>query len=341
MNIQENVSLAQYSTMRLGGKARYLGKIHAKDELIEALQFAKQKGVPTIMIGQGSNIIWRDEGYKGLVLLNSLSNFEFNELDKDTAEFTLGSGEDWDDVVKKTVDMGYSGIEHLSYIPGTIGATPVQNVGAYGREIKDVLVSVEAYDKVLGKFVVIPNKECAFGYRTSRFKTVDRGRFFITNVALKLSKTNPTPPFYDSLQKYFDEHNISKFSPASVRDAVIAVRTSKLPDPDIVANNGSFFANPIIDESVFAALEIKHPTIVHWRLRGDKVKISAAWLVEQAGFKNYHDTKTGMATWDKQSLVLINEHAKSTKDLLDFKQKIVEAVHAKFGITPEQEPELI
>ncbi len=339
MNIQKNVSLAQYSTMRLGGTARFLCDITNKDELQKALVFAKEQDVNTIMIGSGSNIIWRGD-YDGLVVVNRLRHFRKKVVGKNTAQFTIGAGEEWDDVVKRTVDVGYSGIEFLSLIPGTAGATPVQNVGAYGCEIKDTLVSVGVYDTKAQKFVTIQASDCQFGYRTSRFKTTDKGRFFITSITLRLTKTHPSPPFYASLQAYFDAHSITTFTPAVVREAVIAVRTKKLPDPDVVANNGSFFANPVISKSAFAALEIRHPAIAHWPA-GDRVKISAAWLIEQAGFKNVHDSETGMATWDKQPLVLINEHARSTDDLLTFKAKIVSAVHSKFGITLEQEPELI
>ncbi len=341
MRILENVRLSKYSTMRLGGKARYLASISSKTELVEALDFAKQKELSTIMIGGGSNIIWRDEGYDGLVLVNTLSSFKVRDIDKTNIELFIGAGEDWDEIVKKTVELGYSGIEQLSFIPGTVGATPVQNVGAYGCEIKDVLVSVEAFDSATDKYVVIPKNDCQFGYRTSRFKTSDKNRFFITGITLKLSKTNPKPPFYDSLQKYFEENNIKTYTPKSVREAVIAVRTSKLPDPDVVANNGSFFANPVIDRSKFATLEIKFPGIVCWEQKNNKVKLSAAWLIEQAGFKDYHDKATGMATWDKQPLVLINEHARSTQDVIDFRDKIIQTVRSKFGITLEQEPELI
>lgn len=341
MNVQEQVPLSGYSTMRLGGNAKYLSIVHSKKELEQAVEWGREKSLPMIMIGEGSNIVWRDEGFNGLVLVNKLSNFKARKIDEKTAEFTLGAGEEWDAMVAKTVELGYSGIEQLSLIPGTVGGTPVQNVGAYGREIKEVLVSVEAYDTTVGKFVAIAGKDCGFGYRSSRFKTKDKGRFFITAVKLKLAKTNPAPPFYDSLAQYFKEHGITTYTPQAVRDAVIAVRTKKLPDPDVVANNGSFFANPIVSNSQFAALEIKFPSIVHWRVSGDKVKLSAAWLVEQAGFKHFHDRETGMATWDKQALVLINEHAAKTADLLKFRDRIIETVQAKFDVTLEQEPELI
>lgn len=341
MYILENVPLSGYSTMRLGGAARYLTEILSKQELKDAVAWAEEHKLPMIMIGEGSNIIWGDDGYPGLVMVNKISGFETFQEDEDNLYVTMGSGEEWDSVVERCVATGFSGVEQLSLIPGTAGGTPVQNVGAYGREIKDVLVSVEAYDVQAKKFVNIPTVDCGFGYRTSRFKTTDKGRFFITAITLHLIKQNPQPPFYSSLQTYLDERHITQYTPAAIREAVIAVRTSKLPDPDHIANNGSFFGNPIISANDFAQLQANYPNVKYWQLDDRRVKVSAGWLIEQAGFRGMHDSETGMATWDKQALVLVNEHAKTTADLLKFKQKIVDAVQQKFNLTLEQEPELI
>lgn len=163
----------------------------------------------------------------------------------------------------------------------------------------------------------------------------------ITHIVLKLSKSAPKPPFYEALQKYFDEHQITEYSPANIRRAVIAIRTSKLPDPKIVANNGSFFTNPFVTETHFKELQTKYPDIKGWPTKDGRVKLAAGWLVETAGFKGVHDAETGMATWDKQALVLVNEHARSTADLLAFRQKIVFKVDELFGVPLQQEPELL
>jgi UDP-N-acetylmuramate dehydrogenase len=227
-------------------------------------------------------------------------------------------------------------------IPGSTGATPVQNVGAYGQEIAETLVSVEAFDTQSGSFVNIPASDCGFGYRTSHFKTDQRGRYFITGLTLHLTTAEPVAPFYGSVQAYLDEHQITEPSSADLRAAVIAIRSAKLPDPAKVANNGSFFANPVISSIDFAELADNFGAEVpHWDVGNDQVKIPAAWLLEQAGFKDFHDPETGMATWPTQPLVMVNEHASSTSDLLAFKQKITDAVQAKFGIGLIQEPELL
>jgi UDP-N-acetylmuramate dehydrogenase len=200
---------------------------------------------------------------------------------------------------------------------------------------------VSAYDRQEGDFVSIAPGDCDFGYRTSRFKTADRGRYMITDVVLKLKKASPVPPFYEVLQNYFDEHGITEYTPATVRRAVIAIRSAKLPDPAVVANNGSFFTNPIIDSARFEELKARYPQIKSWPAKDGRVKVAAGWLVEQAGFRGYRDPETGMATSEKQALVLINEHAKSTADLLKFKAKIVSKVEDMFGISLVQEPELL
>jgi UDP-N-acetylmuramate dehydrogenase len=240
------------------------------------------------------------------------------------------------------VQAGLTGIEALSLIPGTAGATPVQNVGAYGQDISQTLVTIEAFDTQAGQLVTIPASDCAFGYRTSRFKTTDRHRFLISSITLHLTRGNPGPPFYRAVQSYFDEHDVKDYSPAVLREAVLAIRNAKLPDPAVVHNTGSFFANPIVDEGLVAQLRDSYPAMPAWET-GDpqKRKIPAAWLLDTAGLKGVKDSQTGMATWPTQPLVLVNEQAKSTADLLAFKQKIVTLVQKKFGITLEQEPELL
>jgi UDP-N-acetylmuramate dehydrogenase len=275
------------------------------------------------------------------VLVNKILTFETFKEDEDNLYVTVGAGEVWDSVVERCVALGYSGIEQLSLIPGLAGATPIQNVGAYGREIADVLVSVEAFDHQQNKLVTIPTADCGFAYRTSRFKTTDKHRFFISSITFHLTKQDPAPPFYATLQEYLTTHGITPYTAQTVRDAVITIRRSKLPDPAVVANNGSFFHNPIIDQAPFTQLVASYPQIVYWQTDDNHYKISGGWLLEQAGFKGMHDPETGMATWDKQSLVFVNEHARSTADLLRFKQKVLDKVQSMFGITLEQEPELI
>jgi UDP-N-acetylmuramate dehydrogenase len=341
MTLKENVSLKGYSTMRLGGTARYLVTVTNRREVAEAASWAEKHGVPVLMVGGGSNIVWRDEGFDGLIVINAIKGYE-DVAEGDEHYLTIGAGENWDETVAKAVAAGLTGIECLSLVPGNAGGTPVQNVGAYGQEIAETLVQVEVYDTVTKTFCAIAAKDCDFSYRSSRFKSADHGRFFILNLTLKLHIGNPKPPFYAGLQRYLDEHTITNFTPAVIRDAVVAIRTAKLPDPAKVANTGSFFGNPIVPDSEYARLAAEFgDSIPHWSAGEGKTKLAAAWLIEQAGFKDFHDKATGMATWPAQSLVLINEKAGSTADLLKFKQQIVDTVAEKFGVTLQQEPELL
>ena len=340
MYMLDDVPLNAYSTMKLGGKAAHLLEINDRNEIPKAITWAEENNLPVIMIGGGSNIIWPDSGYAGLVMVNKITGFDLSENDS-SAYLTVGAGEIWDTVVEQSVNAGYSGLEFLSLIPGTAGATPIQNVGAYGREISDVLTTVQAYDRQSKTFVTISASECNFSYRSSRFKTTDKGRFFIFSVGFLLTKTNPAPPFYASLQSYLSENNISEHTPKTIRDAVIAIRKSKLPDPDVIANNGSFFANPIVSSDQFIGIYDKFPDIRHWQNEDGTVKLSAGWLIEQSGFKGYRDEQTGMAIWPKQANVIINDKAKSTSDLICFKQKILDGVQQKFGVELKQEPEIV
>ncbi|TXG76748.1 UDP-N-acetylmuramate dehydrogenase [Patescibacteria group bacterium] len=337
--MQEHVSLALHSTMRLGGTARYLVELHDKAALTDHLGWAAENNLPVIMIGQGSNIIWKDDEFNGLVVVNKLRGVLF-ETDGEDTLLTVAAGEPWDNVVAQACERGLNGIAELSLIPGTAGATPVQNVGAYGREIADVLVGIEAYDTESRGFVTLHSEDCAFGYRTSRFKTDDRGRFYITAITLQLSKTSPQPPYYQAVEDYLVQHKLSDPTVMNIRQAVIAIRSQKLPDPATVANNGSFFGNPIITQEAYDSSTALQ-SIKAWPLEDGMVKLSAAALLEQSGFKNHHDSDTGMATWPAQPLVLVNESAKQTADLLAYRQRIVNAVREKFGIELEQEPELL
>jgi UDP-N-acetylmuramate dehydrogenase len=340
MQITPQVKLANYSTMRLGGLADFSVEVTSRNDLSEALAWAESKQLPVIMIGGGSNIVWRDEGFQGLLIINKILGYEDYAEDDLNHYITIGAGEDWDAIVARTVTEGLSGIEALSLIPGTAGATPIQNVGAYGQEIADTLTSLEAYDTLTHNFLTIPASDGGFGYRSSRFNGIDKNRFYITAVTLHLLHQNPSPPFYKAVEEYFTAEGTTDITPQILRDTVINIRRQKLPDWHTIANNGSFFANPIISYDAFVQLHAQHENIPHWST-DNGIKIPAAWLLEHAGFQDFHDPETGMGTWPSQPLVLINEHASSTAQLLMFRNRLISAVYEKFGITLIQEPELL
>lgn len=336
MQIQNDVSLSNYSTMRLGGKARALVAITNKDDLVQAVSWAQDKSLPILVLGSGSNVIFAD-GYDGLVIVNRINGFELTESDNDI-KVTLGAGENWDKAVERVVELGFSGIEMLSLIPGTAGAMPVQNVGAYGAEIADSLVELEAYDIQNHQFETLNKHDCGFAYRNSIFKDTHDRKYIIVSITLKLSHKLPEPPFYSSLQKYLDQNNIQNYTAQTIRDAVIAIRQDKLPDPAKIANTGSFFKNPIISADEFEPLAQKFPNIPSWPTKDGQFKIAAGWLLDKAGVKNYRSH--GMKVYEKNALVFVNENAKNYADLEAFKTEVVEKVKKTFGITLQQEPEL-
>ncbi len=340
--LQKNVSLKDYSTMRLGGNARYLCEVQDYRDIQRIVHWADENKLPIIMIGGGSNIIWKDEGFDGVVIVNRIPGFDIQ--DQGEQQFVVvGAGENWDEVVERCVANGLTGLEQLSLIPGTAGATPIQNVGAYGREIADVLVCVQAYDRVEKQMVVLPKSECGFSYRSSRFKGADKGRFFITSITITLEKSRPRPPFYASVDLYLKEKGVAPADITSkvIRDAVITIRSEKLPDPKVVANCGSFFHNPIVPMMILEEIREENPGVIYWQVGDDEAKISAGWLLEQLGLKGYHEPNTGMYVWDKQALVFVNEKATQTAQLLAFRDAVMKSVKEKFNIDLVQEPELL
>lgn len=338
MRIHTNVSLKDYSTMRLGGTADALTTVTSTTELADALAWAKKHNKPYLMLGGGSNVIFSD-GYAGLIIINALHGFDIISQNSNGATLKIGAGENWDDVVARTVAQGLSGIEKLSAIPGTAGATPVQNVGAYGAEIADVLIELEAYDTITKKIVTLKNADCNFSYRSSIFKSLKHRRYIITSITIALSKQPPTPPFYESLQKYLDDNRITDHSPAALRGAVVAIRAQKLPDPKLIANTGSFFKNPIVTRGKLSEIQLDYPDMPFYEMKDGRIKLLAGWLIDKAGLKGHRSH--GMKIYEKNALVFINESANTYEDLAAFRQEVIDFVANTFGVTLEQEPELI
>ena len=336
MEIHTNIPLKNYTTMRLGGNARFMTDAHTPEEVAAIYHNAKQQSLPVFILGGGSNIIVRDEGFSGIVIRNRIPGFEVIDDQSNSTTIKIGAGENWDEVVKRTVDMNLSGIEAMSAIPGTAGAAPVQNVGAYGQEIADTLVSLEAYDSQTDSFVLLQNEDCGFSYRHSIFRGSDSGRYVILSITIRLYKTAPQPPFYAAIQTYFDTHNITLFTPQVIRDTVMAIRADKLPDPTITPNTGSFFKNAIIEDWQLTDLRKEYPDVPTYDMPDGRFKIPTGWLIEQAGLKG--QTMHGMRVHDKNALVLINESATSYSDLASARDEISGAVRDKFRITIEQEP---
>jgi UDP-N-acetylmuramate dehydrogenase len=336
MDIHTNIPLKNYTTMRLGGNARFMVEVHSPKEVAEVCRNARAQSLPIFILGGGSNIIVHDEGFAGIVVRNRIPGFEIIDDNPSNRTLKIGAGEIWDDIVKRTVDMNLSGIEAMSAIPGTTGAAPVQNVGAYGQEIADTLISLEAYDMENDTFVTLQNDDCGFSYRHSIFRGEKSGQYVITSITLRLYKAAPQPPFYAAIQDYFDTHNITLFTPQAIRDAVIDIRKNKLPDPLVTPNTGSFFKNAIIEEWQLSDLRKTYPDIPSYDMSDGRFKIPTGWLIEQTGYKG--KVLHGMRIHDKNALVLINESAKQYADLAAARDEIIGAVRDQFRIVIEQEP---
>jgi len=314
-------------------------EVHTPDEVATVCRNAKSKNLPIFVLGGGSNVVAKDEGFNGIILHMRIPGFEIMLNDTNITIIRIGAGEIWDSVVERIINMGLSGVEAMSAIPGTAGAYPIQNAGAYGQEIADTLQIVEAYDILNDEFVTLRNSDCKFSYRDSIFKNEARGQYVITSITLKLSKNQPQPPFSDALQKYLDEHKIAIYTGQIIRDAVIDIRKNKLPDPKTTPNSGSFFKNTIVEDWQLKDLMAKFPDIPTFDMGTGKHKIPTGWLIEQAGLKGqlFH----GMRIHDKNALVLINESATSYKDLSAARDEIISKVYDTFGILIQQEPQEI
>lgn len=339
MDVHTSIPLKNYTTMRLGGPARFMSDLHSVEEIAPACKNAISQNIPIFVLGGGSNVLARDEGYAGLILRNRIPGFEVIAEDSGSTTIKAGAGESWDEVVRRSVEMGLSGIEALSAIPGTAGAAPVQNIGAYGQEVSETLISLEAYDTVADQHITLQNADCNFSYRNSIFRSTATGRYIITSITLRLSKNAPQPPFYKAVQDYFDTNGITFFTPQIIRDAVIAIRSEKLPDPSEKPNAGSFFKNAIVEDWQLTDLQKNYPDVPTYELPDGRYKVPSGWLIEQAGFKGrlIH----GIRVHDKNALVLINESAASYAQLEEASGEIMGAVRDTFRITIEQEPLLI
>ena len=345
--LQKNVPLAPYTTIGLGGNARYFATCESVDELREYLRWAAVIGLPVQVLGGGSNILFADAGFPGLVLHTGLRGVDFAD-EGDMVQVTAAAGEDWDAFVRTCVERGLSGIECLSGIPGQVGATPIQNVGAYGQEVAQTVHRVRALDRHSLELFEFFAEECRFAYRQSRFKAEDRDRYIVTEVVYRLRRNGSPELRYPELRRRIAEKldldALQSGAPAltAVRDAVLALRRAKsmVVDPDDPNSRslGSFFLNPVLTEAEFAILRerVDDPDSIPTFPAPDRIKIPAAWLIEQAGFhKGYRRGRSAIS--EKHALALVNLNG-TTRELLILAAEIQDGVFEKFGIHLEREP---
>lgn len=336
MDVMTNISLKQYTTMKLGGEARYMATADSASDVVSLYRNARKENLPIFVLGGGSNVITHDEVFEGIVLLNKIKGFEVISETDETTDVKIGAGEVWDEVVEKAIGLGLQGVEAMSGIPGTAGAAPVQNVGAYGQEIADTLISLEAYDSKTDTIITISADECDFSYRNSIFRDKEKGRYCILNITLRLNKAEPKPPYYASLQRYIDENDIREVNLSVIRVAVLNIRSEKLPDPAELPSAGSFFKNALVEKWKLEELQREYSDIPNYAMSDGRYKIPTGWLIDKAGLRGYRSH--GMRVYEKNALVLVNDSATGYDDLAAIREEIVQIVFDKFGIKIEQEP---
>ncbi len=338
MQIQQNISLKPYNTFGINATAKFFARFTTLAQLEEVLNFNSGTNLPALIIGGGSNILLTQD-YQGLVARNDLRGTEVVKEDEKHFYVRAAAGENWHQFVLFCIKNNYAGIENLSLIPGSVGASPMQNIGAYGVEIKDVFYELEAYNIKDKKLELFSAKDCEFGYRESVFKRKYKGQYVITSVTFKLDKQPTFNTSYGAIQQELDKMGVSQLSIAAISQAVINIRRSKLPDPSEIGNAGSFFKNPTIPKKQFDDLKKGFPAIVGFPAGDDKVKVAAGWLIEQCGWKGYRKGDAGCHA--KQALVLVNYGNANGIDVYNLSTEIMHSVETKYGIILEREVNVI
>lgn len=333
MNILKNISLKKYNTFGIESIAKNFITINSFKELKEIISLEKD----IFLLSGGSNMLLTKNIDKLVVHLN-IKGIIVNDSDTDFVFVTAEAGENWHDFVVWCISQNYGGLENLSLIPGYVGSSPIQNIGAYGVEIKDTFHQLEALEIETGKLHIFTNKDCDFGYRNSVFKNKLKGKFIITNVTFKLTKhSHKINISYGAIQTELN----NKINPSlkEISEAIIRIRQSKLPDPNEIGNSGSFFKNPVIDKNSFEKLLKKYPEIPHYIVSNTEVKIPAGWLIEECGFKGKRFGDAGVH--EKQALVLVNYNNATGQEIYNLAQHIQETIIQKFNISLEIEVNVI
>lgn len=331
--IKRNIVLSPYTTLKVGGPAEHFACVTTEEELREVIGEADRLGLPIFVLGGGSNLLINDEGVKGVVVKNAIAGVSFAENGGEVL-VTAGAGVVWDELVKETVARGYWGLENLSSIPGTVGGTPVQNVGAYGIEVGELITAVRVYDVKTREFSVMSNGDCSFGYRDSFFKTTQGRHLIVTAVTYRLS-TEPRPRLhYKDLAQHFT--NVTEPNLLNIREAVIEIRAGKFPDWKVIGTAGSFFKNPIVPKELSEELIHQYPDLPVFPYNNEQVKVSLGYILDKiCGLRGAREGKVGL--YDQQALVLVNFGNATASEINIFANKISEIVFAKTKIKIERE----
>lgn len=341
LEIQENISLAPFTTFKIGGKARFFTEAVSKDHVIAALTFASDRSLPVFVLGGGSNILVSDSGFKGLVIKVAITGIDRTDNPDGTVDLSVGAGESWDGLVKYCVDRDLAGIECLGGIPGSVGGTPVQNVGAYGQEVSETITSVTCLDRLSNEVRTFENAECGFAYRRSIFNTTTKEQFVVLSVKFRLTLGGAAKVAYKELLERFG-NLVPTLS--DVRTEVLAIRRAKsmvLDENDPNSRSaGSFFKNPIITVAEHRHLESHFGSIPRFPVDNELVKIPAAWLIENAGItKGFSFNRAGVS--EHHTLAIVNRNDARASDVIELKEHIQKRVSDKYGVELQPEPQLI
>lgn len=336
MHFERNVDLKPFNTFGISAEADMLGRFADVDALRGMLNATQ--GLKRLVLGGGSNILLTAD-FKGAVLVNELPGMELLREDEKNVWIRAGAGVVWHDLVVHCVQHGWGGIENMSLIPGKVGAAPMQNIGAYGVELKDVFHDLQALRIEDGERVTFDRPQCAFGYRESFFKREGRDRFVILNVTLRLSKHPVVNTSYGNIQQELDKRGITSPTIADVSAAVVAIRRSKLPDPAMIGNAGSFFKNPVVAAEVAERIKEQYPDMPGYPATDGHMKLAAGWMIEKAGWKGYREGAFGVHA--AQALVLVNHGGAQGKDIFNLSTRIVEDVKKRFGVELEREVNIL
>lgn len=335
--LTENASLLHRNTLRVDAHAAWLAEIHDDAAIPALLAHPALRNKPTLLLGEGSNVLFVDD-FTGAVVTMQTRGVEVLAEDAEATHIRVAAGEHWDDFVRWSLAHGYAGLENLILIPGSVGAAPMQNIGAYGVEASEFIGAVETFDLHQHRSTTFANRECEFGYRDSIFKR-HPDRWLITAVTFRLPSAHAPRIDYAGLADELKRMGIDKPAPIHVAEAVVNLRTRKLPDPAVIGNAGSFFKNPLVPAAQAQALRVQHPQLPCWPALGSASKLSAAWLIEACGFKGLREGNAGIS--NRHALVLVNHGQATGAQLWQLAQRVREGVRIRFGVTLEPEPRII
>ncbi|RTZ67211.1 MAG: UDP-N-acetylenolpyruvoylglucosamine reductase [Aquificaceae bacterium] len=335
MKIKNNHSLKKYNSFGININSRYFTTIKNDANIDELLAWRKQSDQELLLVGGGSNMLFKND-FQGLTAIIETKGIEIVKEDGEYTYVKVAAGENWHQFVRWTVENGYTGLENLSLIPGTVGAAPMQNIGAYGVELADCFDELEAVELTTGNIKTFNKQACQFDYRDSYFKSTAFGEYLIKNITVKLSKNSQWKINYAGLKNSLAGQELNALN---ISNAVIALRQSKLPDPAIIGNAGSFFKNPIISQAQWENIQQSHPTLSGYPQKNGDIKTSAAWLIDQCGWKGRQQGDAGV--YKKHALVLVNYGDASGEDVWSLAENIIASVNKRFGIRLEAEPRLI